>query len=453
MATDPVRGIRRRHLGHAFKLGLDGAIARLADLPPANETPYVTAKVNWEPEGTQPGRQPSDEPVKASQRRQRDASDNTEPFRPARIELESAGDEILAGFEERTPARDSVEADLKRIQEYLESDLDMAASGAIIVANHGQGVFQTVTLALPIDTELAVAPTPNIRALVRVAEDNEPYAVLQADQHESTLTFFLQNRPVDELAVRATDYPRRQSTGGWSQRRLQQRADERIEAVAREVAEQTRSALKETGVDRLIVAGSEVMTSALDSVWHDEVRELILDTIRVAPDATLHDIAEQVQPILREDERQHELDAVEQAEAAIGMQELGRSGPQAVAAALALGQVETLVMNDDFSAEGWSDPAYNLAGAGDPPAEHPAGGDPAGIMSVELGQELIRLALQSDVLIEVVHTMPAGEPVLDGDTGANARSEAARRLDKLGGVAAILRYSIMPNDDTAPGNR
>ena len=340
MATDPVRGIRRRHIGHAFKLGLDGAIARLADLPPEKETPYLTAKVNWEPEGTQPGRQPGEEPIKASQRRQRAPGDNSEPFRPARIELESAGDEILAGFEERTPARDSVEADLKRIQEYLGSELDMAASGAIIVANHGAGVFQTVTLALPVETTLNIGPMPSLRALVRVAEDNEPYAVLRADQHESTLTFFVQNRPIDELVVRATDYPRRQATGGWSQRRLQQRADERIEAVAREVAEQTRSALKETGVDRLIVAGSEVMTSALDAVWHDEVREVILDTIRVAPDASLHDIAEQVQPILKADERGRELDAVEQAEAAIGMQELGRSGAQAVAAALALGQVE-----------------------------------------------------------------------------------------------------------------
>jgi len=321
----------------------------------------------------------------------------------------------------------------------------MAASGAIIVANHGAGVFETVTLALPVDTTLAIGPTPSIRALVRVAEDNEPYAVLRADQHETTLTFFVQNRPIDELAVRATDYPRRQQTGGWSQRRLQQRADERIDAVAREVAEQTRSALKETGVDRLIVAGSEVMVSALDAVWHDEVREVILDTVRVAPDASLHDIAEQVQPILREAERREEIEAVEQVESAIGMQELGRSGAQAVAAAMALGQVETLVMNDDFTADGWSDPAFNLAGAGEAPTAHPAGGDPAGIMAVDLGQELIRLALQMDALIEVVHTMPGDEPVLDGNTGANARTDAARRLDALGGVAAILRYSVLPD--------
>jgi hypothetical protein len=277
MATDPVRKIRRRHLGHAFNLALDGAISPLADLEPSSNTPYVTATVNWEPEGTQPGRHTT-EPVKASQRRNKDEIDNSAPFRPARIELENAGDEVLATFEERTPARDSIEVDLKRIQEYLESELDMAASGAVIVANSGAGVFTAVPLSL------------------------------------------------------------------------------------------------------------QAMMSALDAEWHDEVREQMLGSIKVAPDATIHDNVEQVQPILEAEERGHELDAVEQAEAAIGMQELGRSGAEAVAAALALGQVETLVMNDDSSERGWIDAAYNLAGAGDPPNEHPAGGDPAGIMEVDLGE-------------------------------------------------------------------
>ncbi|MEZ4495698.1 MAG: hypothetical protein R2845_02710 [Thermomicrobiales bacterium] len=33
MATDPIRRIRRRHLGHAFDLALDGVIAEIAALP------------------------------------------------------------------------------------------------------------------------------------------------------------------------------------------------------------------------------------------------------------------------------------------------------------------------------------------------------------------------------------------------------------------------------------
>jgi peptide subunit release factor 1 (eRF1) len=378
--------------------------------------------------------------------------DTATPFRPSLIELESAGGEILASFDERTPARDSVEEDLKRIREYLESELDMSASGAIIVANQGAGVFQTVSLALPVATSLTAGPTPDMRSLVQVAEDNEPYAVLVTEQQTSTLTFFVQNLAIEELEVQATDYPRKQKQGGWSQRRFQARADERVEATAREIAEQTRRALKEAGVDKLVVAGAEVMTSALDAAWHDEVRAMILDTIRVAPDATLHEIAAQAHPIVTAREREYELDAVEQAESAIGMQELGRSGAEAVAVVLARGQVDTLVMNEDFAAPGWIDPVYDLAGAGDPPTEHPAGGDMAGIMTVDLGEEMIRKAVRTGAWVEIVHTSPEGEPMLDGNTGADARSEAAKRLDALGGVAAILRFSVMPQAGETGGS-
>jgi hypothetical protein len=56
MATDPVRRVRRRHLGHDFNLALDGVIANVAGMAPNAETPYLTVTANWAPEGGNPGR-------------------------------------------------------------------------------------------------------------------------------------------------------------------------------------------------------------------------------------------------------------------------------------------------------------------------------------------------------------------------------------------------------------
>ena len=257
------------------------------------------------------------------------------------------------------------------------------------------------------------------------------------------LTFFVQHYPLDEVAVTADGWPRKQAAGGLNQQRYQARADERIDANAKVVAEQVQDALNKTGVEKLVTGGSDVMLAALGNAWHDDVRRAILDEIRVAPDATSFDLAEQVYPIVTGAERDDEFAAVVEVEDAIGQQTLGRAGAESVGTALARGQVELLVMNDDFAAKGWVDPAYALAGVGDVPAEHPAGGDPAGMFAVELGDEFVRMALGQKARVEVVHTMPPGEPVL-GNGGSPARAEAATKLDELGGVAVVLRYTDLP---------
>ena len=66
-----------------------------------------------------------------------------------------------------------------------------------------------------------------------------------------------------------------------------------------------------------------------------------------------------------------------------------------------------------------------------------------GMFAVELGDEFVRMALGQKARVEVVHTMPPGEPVL-GNGGNPARAEAATKLDELGGVAVVLRYTDLP---------
>jgi hypothetical protein len=434
MATDPVRRIRKRHLGHSFDLALDGVLAEIVALPPNGETPYVTVTVDWTPQGSNPGRSVHEAP-KASQRGRVDPASETSANRPARTELRSLGEAALSGLEQRSAARESVEADLALIAHAIEHDLPNDASGAIFVANHGAGVFIMTPLGMPVETSLSVGTTPAIRSLVRLVEDNEPYGVLVSDQHAATLTFFVQHLPLDEVAVISNGWPRKQSSGGLNQQRYQTRADERVEAKAKVVADEVRSALAQNKIEKLVVANSSTMSAALDAAWHDDVRTAILDSIAVAPDATLRDLAD----------REDEMAAVVEVEDAIGQETLGRSGAEAVARVLSRGQVALLVMNDDFAASGWIDPGYAVAGVGDIPAEHPAGGDVAGMLPVNFADEFIRMAVGQGARVEIVHTRPLDAPSLQGD-GSASRSEAAARLDALGGVGVVLRFSLLPNE-------
>ena len=100
------------------------------------------------------------------------------------------------------------------------------------------------------------------------------------------------------VQVEASGYPRKQQQGGWSQRRYQNRADERVEAFARTIAEETRRALGEGGdqIDYLIVAADEPMFTALNGAFHETVKQRILGQIHLSIDAGITEVAAAAEP-------------------------------------------------------------------------------------------------------------------------------------------------------------
>jgi hypothetical protein len=198
-------------------------------------------------------------------------------------------------------------------------------------------------------------------------------------------------------------------------------------------------------VESFFVAGDEPILSALDSEWPAETRVKLGGIVRVPIAASIDDFVAAVAPMEEVRERQEELDAVALVETALASGDLARAGAVAVIAALVGRQVDALVMNADFTAPGWIDYSLNIAGVGEIPSEHPGGGDIANIIAVNLGEEMIRNAVLSDVRIEIVEILPATNAEMTLGGADQSRAEAARRLDALGGVAATLRFSALPD--------
>src|SRR6266508_2249379 len=96
------------------------------------------------------------------------------------------------------------------------------------------------TVSTPVATDVSTGPTPSLRQLARIAEDFPTFAVVVADQREAVIWLMERRIWQRSVEVSGTDYPRHQQQGGWSQRRYQARADERIEALAKTVADETR---------------------------------------------------------------------------------------------------------------------------------------------------------------------------------------------------------------------
>jgi hypothetical protein len=455
MATDPVQQIRELEHDTPLAMDLSATLARLAALPPSTEAPYLTVSLDWRPEGSAPGRFEAPEPKRSERRAPRE--EDGAPRRPAWEQLRRDLDETVHSYGPRGAAFESLTADMERLTTYLDEELDPAATGVVVIACHHQGVFEPVPLDRPVDSGFTVGPIPSLRQLARAADDYPPYAIIAADQRDAVL-WLMEGQTWDRgVELEASGYPRKQQQGGWSQRRYQNRADERVEAFARTIAEETRRAFEEVNepvkYEYLIVATAEPMSTALNGAFHESIKQRILGQLQLPIEADITEIAAEAEPLIEEAERKREMEAVQAVRDGVGAGGKGVAGAQDTITALETGQVMTLVMNDDFSQPGWADYTLPLFGVGSPPREHPAGGDVANLVPTTVEDEVVRLALQIGAEVQLVRSaVPVGEEeqeqIPDADE-PTPRSEAARALDELGGIGAILRYALDEGQPTA----
>lgn len=418
-ATDPVRSIRESTSDHPVLSDLDAALRSLAALLPATDTPYLTAYLDWRPDG------------------------DTPHLRQSLTEAANAAAAILAEQEKRSASLASLNADIEAITEAITRDLDPAARGVLFVANSGQNVFVMEQLGVPVETSVTVGAIPSLKRLAQLVEDYPLHAILQSDQDTALLSFVTEDLVSDTVTVRSSLYPRKQSTGGWSQRRYQARADERVQAFTKTIAEETRKALEETGCRRMVLAASDVMEPALMEAFHQSVTEKIIGSIKIDIDAPFEEVLEKVRPVGVEFERKREAEQIANLLDAIPVGN-GVGGTVDVLTALRNGQVHRLLMTRRYQEQGWIDPDMQLYGIGQPPAVHPAGGDLTHILQVPLEEEMIRQAVQSGAQFEVVKgNLPIDTEAEIPAAGQDApRKDAVQPLDDLGGVGAILRFAI-----------
>jgi len=92
-------------------------------------------------------------------------------------------DARLRTYPSNSPERGSIERDMEKIQAHLAS-VDGAANGLALFACAGVGLFDALTLAVPIsEHRLVISHEPHVFPLARLLDEHATYAVLLADRH------------------------------------------------------------------------------------------------------------------------------------------------------------------------------------------------------------------------------------------------------------------------------
>jgi len=344
--------------------------------------------------------------------------------------------ERARAFRAHTPERESFERDVERINEYLRDELRPETNGVAVFACHGaEEFFQAVQTAAPIENHrLYLYNQPHLYPLARLMDQYPRYAVLVADTNRARLFVFGRGKALSSDEIKNVK-TKGTKVGGWSQMRYQRHLEQYHLQHAKEVADQLEQVVREDNIEHVILAGDEVIIPKLREQFPQAVADKIVDVLSLDINAPEHEILSESLEAMREHAAQTDAEKVEQLLNDYRAGGLAVVGSTDTLEALAMGQVEELVIvAQQQNVEGDREDVAILSEA--EVVEPVVGGQDGAVAHIEpdsviVAADLVARARQTSARITFVE-----DPAL---------------LEEVGGCGAFLRYRIRPQTtDSAP---
>ena len=311
--------------------------------------------------------------------------------------------------------------DLRRVQKYLEEDLDPAWRGIALFTCPSEDVFLAVPMSLPPANSLALSPYPHLFSLARQSELYQTYAILAADSRQARLFLVHEGRPEKQISLFWEDkHTTRFGKMGLSFQKFQRHKQEHIKQRAKEAVENLGKWIARQEIKYLFLASEEEMEGEIQKQLPAALKKKHVPLTSPDPRDPDHKILsaaqEALQTLARERSEALARQIIDEA------QPLGRGtvGPEPTLSALQNHQVERLVLDAKFHATGWQCLHCGFPGMGGVPRSCPL--CQGGTRPAELREEIIWKAQSRGV--ELFFT--------DNFTP----------LMKAGGIGALLKFKI-----------
>lgn len=329
-----------------------------------------------------------------------------------------------------SPERESLDRDLERIAQYLETELQPSSNGLAIFACSAGELFETVQLNAPIDQHwLYISDQPHLYPLARLDSRHPRYAALIADTNSARILVFasgdlVKSREVRNVKTRST------SEGGWSQARFQRHISNFHLHHVKEVVDALERIVRQEGLNHIIVAGDEVVTPLLRDQMPKHLADKIVDHVRLDTRAPLQDVVAVSLDAMRRMNERSDREKVDAAIDAYRAGGLGVVGPEDTLSALIKGQVEELLLAASMrELQGVPMLPADAAAVDDSAIAEPVVDTVAAGEAAEARPEVVRLA--DELVTRATQTGARITFIEDGSA-----------LGGFGGVAALLRFRV-----------
>jgi peptide subunit release factor 1 (eRF1) len=317
--------------------------------------------------------------------------------------------------------RQSFDADVERINAYLENELKPAANGVAIFACSGAEFFEAVQLNAPIDEHrIYVYNQPHLYHLARLDDEYPRYAALLTDANSARIFLFGLGETLETEAVKGKKV-QRVKVGGWSQARYQRRVENAHQNHAKEVVSALDRIVRDENVKQIVLAGDPQILGVLQNEMPKHLGEKIIDALKMDLKASDAEVFQATLDRMREEDSKTDAEKVERLFREYRARGLAVVGPQETLEALANGQVDEILLSASLEQSHAEEEPVDAILA--PEIPDTAGGtDSEEPRSVLMADLLVTKAKQTDARISFIQ-----DPALLAD---------------VDGVGAFLRWRV-----------
>ncbi len=250
-------------------------------------------------------------------------------------------------YEPRTPDRESLDADIERINRYLEQDIRSATQGIAIFACWGaNNFFETVQLEVPIEANrIFIYHHPQLYPLARLLDQYQRYAVVLADTNMARIFVFALGRAIKSSELQNVKTKRTQ-VGGWSQMRFQRHVKNYHLHHAKEVVDTLERLVRDERIEHVMLAGDEeTIIPLLREQMSKELSERVIDVLRLGIDTSERELLDESLLAYRRYNSLNDLEKVGHLLDEYRADGLAVAGVAQTLAALSNGQVEELLIS------------------------------------------------------------------------------------------------------------
>lgn len=288
--------------------------------------------------------------------------------------------------------RDAIKGDIKKIQDFLSDPKNLYGCRGIAVFSCSRlGLFEYVKLPYVYRNRLAFAPDPLVREIAAIDEEFGRVAVLLVDRKH--IRYFLMDitgivEKLDFLEPLATRAHRFHSGGallkgaegtfqyrmpargaapnvvqhGVGEWRFHTRLKEEWHRILKIASDALFEEWKRVHFDKLIIGGFiEEGLKEIENFLHPYVKEKLVGYIEITPEeATEQEVWEKALDLLWQKDREQEKEVIKELNELTGWG-LAVNGTSKVLEMLAIGNVRTLILPEDFEKPGYLCPKSHLA--------------------------------------------------------------------------------------------
>ncbi|NNJ25260.1 Vms1/Ankzf1 family peptidyl-tRNA hydrolase [Alienimonas chondri] len=327
--------------------------------------------------------------------------------RAARRLIEHDEPEHLAAFD----------AALAGLEALIERESLEDGAGYCLMSCPEANVEYGYKLTVPPETSFRAARGPNLRPLAEFQDEYEPFLLVAADNDGTRILQIAGAVAGGEDTVKG-GVKNRVKKGGWSQQRYARRRKGQLKRYAGEVAERLAELIREDGLDRIVLLGSQETCQQIEEELPEHLRDKVIADEGFDLHAAEDELVEEGLRLFQKEERREEKALWKQIQNEALSGGLGAIGVDDVLTALQTGRVDELAVDHDVTIDGSRCEQCTTAFA--EVHETCPLCDSDQVAPIKLVEELVRLAEQTDADVEFTQDVEG--------------------LTKNGGVAALLRW-------------